>query len=421
MAIVLGAIADDLTGATDLANTWANEGLSVAQVIGVPEEKTSDEGADAVVVALKSRTAPADVAVEQSLDALGWLRTHGVQQVTFKYCSTFDSTASGNIGPVADALLDALKVEFAIVCPAFPRNRRTVYQGYLFVDDQLLSDSPMKDHPLTPMHDASLIRLMEAQSRYSAGLVPLQVVQRGVRAIREQIDQLQCAGKAYGIADAVTERDLRILGKALSGHRLVTGGSGIGIGLPANHFGEDVTGRQARRSPPQVKGRDLVIAGSCSATTRAQISSALGIWPTRKIDVDRIVSNAGEIDATVKWAQNQNDGTPVLVYSSADPAEVEEIQARYGKDSVGAKVESALGCIAADLHLSGFNRIIVAGGETAGAVVSALDVKELRIGPEIAPGVPWTEARGEQPLALALKSGNFGATTFFQAAFGMLP
>ena len=388
MSIVLGAIADDLTGATDLANAWANEGMSVSQVVGVPEEKTGGEGADAIVVALKSRTAPANVAVEQSLDALGWLRSQGVRQVTFKYCSTFDSTARGNIGPVADALLDELEVEFAIVCPAFPRNGRTVYQGYLFVDDQLLSESPMKDHPLTPMRDASLIRLMETQSRYSAGLVPLQVVRRGERAIRERIDHLLNAGNAYGIADALTDGDLRTLGKALSGHRLVTGGSGIGIGLPANHFGEDITGRQARRSSPQVTGRDLVIAGSCSAATRAQISSILDIWPTRKIDVDRIVSDAGEIGATVKWARDQDDETPVLVYSSADPTEVEGIQARYGKDSVGKMVESALGCIAADLHLSGFNRIIVAGGETAGAVVSALDVKELRIGPEIAPGVP---------------------------------
>ena len=419
MSIVLGAIADDLTGATDLANAWVREGVRVTLSVGVPDETTDEE--EAVVVALKSRTAPVAAAVEQSLAVLHWLEDRSARQVVFKYCSTFDSTPSGNIGPVADALIDAMEEDFAVVCPALPENRRTVYQGYLFVENQLLSESPMKDHPSTPMRDSNIPRLMGAQSRYRAGLLPLQEVRAGESAIQERIDRLRTEGCVYGIADAVSDEDLRVLGRALKEHRLITGGSGIGIGLPDNHRGTGGLPPRAVPRPPQVDGRELVLSGSCSTATREQIATVAGLWPTRKLDVDRIAAGEDEIGDTVLWAQSQGDGTPILVYASARPDEVTAIQSRYGTKRAGTMVEAALGVIAVRLRGLGFHRIVIAGGETAGAVVSALGVKALRIGPEIAPGVPWTEARVQPPLALALKSGNFGARSFFSDAFGILP
>lgn len=416
MGIALGVIADDFTGATDVANTLVAEGMRTVQVIGVPDEEADQINADAVVIALKSRTTAPKDAVTQSLAAFDWLCRQGVRQVLQKYCSTFDSTPDGNIGPVADALMAQAGTDFAVVCPAFPANGRTIYKGNLFVGDIPLAESSMKDHPLTPMRDSNLIRLMDAQSTHSAGLVPLEIVRQGSKAIEAQFAALKRQGHRYGVVDAVDDSDLRMVGKALSGAPLVTGGSGIAMGLPANIQREGM--RQSPPRLPDVNGRFLILAGSCSKATREQIAAVDGVWPSRKFTVDEILANHQITAELSEWAINQPAENPVLIYASADPVEVAAAQTKYGRAEAGEMVEDLMKALARGLHGQGFNRIIVAGGETSGAVVSALNVKMLEIGPPIAPGVPWcTTSNG---LALALKSGNFGGPRFLLDAVGML-
>ncbi len=421
MSIVFGAIADDFTGATDLANTLVKEGMRVVQVIGVPEPGIDYGDADAVVVALKSRTSPVAEAIEQSLQALAWLQAQGAGQVLFKYCSTFDSTPDGNIGPVADALRKALRTEFALVCPAFPENGRTIYNGVLFVGELPLAESPMKDHPLTPMRDSNLMRLMEAQSSGRVGLIPLRVVRDGVDAISARIAELKLQGMSYGVIDALDEIDLRTIGKAAADHVLITGGSGVALGLPENFRGNGQIEAQQNVMMPAVVGRALILAGSCSTATRAQLEVAKKQWPCRKIDIDRIAAGEDVVGNLAAWAIEEPEDSPVVIYGSADPQEVKAVQARYGVERSGKMMEETLGALAVRLSNAGFHRLVVAGGETSGAVVSALEVKMLQIGPEIAPGVPWTQTLGTRPLALALKSGNFGRPTFFADALKALP
>lgn len=416
MTLMLGAVADDFTGATDLANTLVSEGMSVVQTVGVPDRDAIVRSASAVVIALKSRTAPAEEAVAQSLDAVRWLRANGARQIMFKYCSTFDSTARGNIGPVADALLNELAAAFAIVCPAFPANGRTVYMGSLFVGEMPLAESSMKDHPLTPMRDSNLVRLMEAQSRHRAGLVPLAVVRQGPNAIRSRIEALKQQGVRYGVADALSDDDLRAVGAAAADHALVTGGSGVALGLPAS-FGPP--GGETKPEMPNLPGRRLVLAGSCSAATRGQIEHAGSLWPARKVNIGRLAEGADEVDDLVGWAVGRSPDRPVVIYGSADPQEVRLTQERYGVERAGTLMENALAQIAVCLRARSFDQIVVAGGETSGAITQALGVRMLRIGPQIAPGVPWTWTLGEERLALALKSGNFGDRTFFEDAFAM--
>ena len=420
MPILLGAIADDFTGATDLANTLVGAGMRTIQTIGVPGADLDLGEAEAVVVALKSRTIPAGEAVAQSLDALAWLQGNGARQFFFKYCSTFDSTADGNIGPVADALMDALDAEIALVCPAFPTNGRTVYQGHLFVGTDLLSESSMKDHPLTPMQDSSLVRLMAAQSRHEVGLVPLATVAKGADATASAFASLHGRGARYGVVDAVSDADLKVIGEAAASHKLVTGGSGVALGLPENFRCAGLLGEPDSPRLPDVSGRSAVLAGSCSTATRDQIEQAMASWPALKLDADRLAAGDPMADEALDWSGTQPADTPVLIYSSADPEEVAAIQARHGRERAGALIEDAMGRIAEGLVEQGVRRLVVAGGETSGAVVTALGVEGLRIGPEIDPGVPWTETIGRSHLALALKSGNFGAPDFFAKALGML-
>ena len=421
MTILLGAIADDFTGATDLANTLVSQGMRTVQTIGVPAVGLDLGDADAVVVALKSRTALAAEAVSASLEALAWLRGLGARQIFFKYCSTFDSTATGNNGPVADALLDALGDDFALVCPAFPANGRSVYMGHLFVGDRLLSESSMKAHPLTPMRDSSLPRLLQAQSTRRSGVIPFATVATGTEATRTAIEGLRADGISYGVADATTDADLLTLGAAAADHRLVTGGSGIALGLPANFRSDGLLGVPVKATLPGAAGPALVIAGSCSEATRGQVDHVRESWPWLKLDVDLLAAGQPVVDEAVAWALEQDRDTPLLVYASADPDEVARTQAAHGRERAGVLVEKALGGIARQLVDAGWRRLIVAGGETSGAVVSALGVRGLRIGPEIDPGVPWTETLEKPHLALALKSGNFGAEDFFSKALEMLP
>ncbi|MEP1209260.1 MAG: 3-oxo-tetronate kinase [Rhizobiaceae bacterium] len=421
MAVLIGAIADDFTGASDLANTLAGEGMRVVQVIGVPDDDTDIGDAEVVIIALKSRTAPIKEAVDQSLAALVWLKMHGVEQIIFKYCSTFDSTDKGNIGPVADALRVAAGADFSLVCPAFPENGRTIYQGHLFVFDQLLENSTMRDHPLTPMQQSNLVQMMDAQSQGKSGLINYQTVQAGAASIQQRIKELQSQGCVYGVIDAITVEELRAIGAAISDHKLVTGGSGIATGLPQNFRAEGLLGAHQAAPVPDIRGRSLVLVGSCSTATRGQIDAVSDIWPSRKIDVDGLAAGDDVVGELCAWALQQNAAHPVLIYASADPQEVAAIQQKHGTERSGELVEQALGNLAVQLRNGGFNRLISAGGETSGAIVSALNVKALRICQEIAPGVPWTQALGSQEIALALKSGNFGAPTFFQDAFEMLP
>jgi uncharacterized protein YgbK (DUF1537 family) len=420
MPVLLGAIADDFSGATDLANTLVRQGMRTVQLIGVPT-RPAPEDADAVVVALKSRTIPPADAVAQSLAALGWLQAAGARQIFFKYCSTFDSTDRGNIGPVADALLQALGADFTVFCPAFPENGRTIYRGYLFVGDALLSESGMRDHPLTPMRDANLRCVLGRQTPHKVGLVPLEVVSRGTEAVRSEFTCLRREGYRHVILDAVNDADLFALGPALAELSLVTGGSGIAVGLPENfrHAGLLKPTQDADRLPP-VHGAAAVISGSCSTATLAQVAAMRAAHSV--FDVDPLALAAGQpvVERALDWAGPLLDEKPLLISASAAPERVRAVQERLGRERAGSIVETALAEIARGLVERGVRRVVVAGGETSGAIVQALGITGLRIGPQIDPGVPWTASLGEPTLALVLKSGNFGREDFFVRAFTCL-
>ena len=420
MAVLLGCIGDDFTGSTDLANTLVCNGMRTVQLIGVPPTDLGNLRADAVVIALKSRSVPASEAVEQSLQALNWLNGAGSRQIFFKYCSTFDSTDEGNIGPVAEALLDALGSDFTIACPAFPTNARTVYKGHLFVGDVPLSESGMRDHPLTPMTDANLVRVLGRQTSGSVGLVQHSVVCRGTEAIHEFFQVLRQGGCRHAIVDALYDEDLLAIGGACAGMPLVTGGSGVAMGLPENFRREGVIGATVAPALPRIKGPAAVLSGSCSEATREQVASMEDTCSSFALDPIAMAAGEDVVGKAVAWARGVLGQGPALIYSTAAPAQISEIQTALGKDRAGALIEDAMARIAVDLVGHGVGRLIVAGGETAGAVVTALGIGALRIGPEIDPGVPWTESIGNPKLALALKSGNFGDRDFFLKALDML-
>lgn len=417
---VLGCIADDFTGATDLANNLVRAGMRTVQTIGVPTVPL-DVAVDAVVVALKSRTVPAAEAVAQSLAALRWLQAQGVQQIYFKYCSTFDSTPAGNIGPVTEALMDALGTTFTIATPAFPDNKRTVFKGYLFAGDVLLNESGMQNHPLTPMTDPNLVRVLQAQTQRPVGLIDHSVVAQGEPAISQRIAQLQAQGVGIAIVDAVSNADLLRLAPALRPLPLLTAGSGVAIGLPGN-FGLAPSAHSAELPPAQ--GGRAVVSGSCSVATNAQVidfirhgGQALAIDPLRIAAGDDVAA------AALAWAEPRLAAGPVLVYSTAEPAAVRAIQKQLGVEEAGALVEHCIARIAQGLVARGVGQLVVAGGETSGACVQALGIAQLRIGAQIDPGVPWCHAvcaQAPQGLHIALKSGNFGSPDFFSKAFTQL-
>ncbi len=417
--MLLGAIADDFTGATDLANMLVRGGMRTVQLLGVPEGSPPD--ADAVVVALKSRTIAPQDAVAQSLAALAWLRRAGAQQIFFKYCSTFDSTDRGNIGPVADALLSALGTDFTIACPAFPENARTIFRGYLFVGDVLLSESGMKDHPLTPMTDANLVRVLQRQTARKIGLVRHDTVAAGPEAIRGRFAALRRDGAGMAIVDAVSDADLHSIGAACADLALVTGGSGVAIGLPDNFRKRGRLGAPERAADlPAVAGRAAVISGSCSVATNGQVAEWLKSRPGFQIDPLRLAEGRPVAAQAREWAEKRLAGEPVLVYATENPENVKAAQAKLGVERAGHLVETCMAEVARDLVALGVRRLVVAGGETSGAVVQALGVSGLRIGPQIDPGVPWTMSLGEPNILLALKSGNFGTPDFFAKALEMV-
>ena len=426
--IVLGCIADDFTGATDLANNLVRAGMRVVQAMGVPTQSLDAE-ADAVVVALKSRTVPAEDAVQQSLAALRWLQARGAQQIYFKYCSTFDSTAQGNIGPVTEALMDALAdqpgADFSIATPAFPDNGRTVFKGHLFVGDVLLNESGMQNHPLTPMTDANLVRVLQSQCSRKVGLIDYKVVAQGAAAIQMRIDQLRAEGVSLAVVDAVSNDDLYRLGPALKGLPLVTAGSGVAIGLPAN-FG--IAPSNTASALPPAAGFQAVVSGSCSLATNRQVATfvqagrpALAIDPLK---LDAADGGAATVAQALSWAKDLLSQGPVLIYSSATPEAVKAVQARLGVQAAGDLVEHTLAAIARGLVGLGVRQLVVAGGETSGACVQALAISQMKIGPQIDPGVPWCHAQSEAApnggLHLTLKSGNFGTDDFFIKSFRCL-
>lgn len=421
MPILLGCIADDFTGATDLAGVLVQGGMRSVQLIGVPAPGLEVGEVDAVVVALKSRSIPAADAVRQSLDALAWLRAHGASRILFKYCSTFDSTPAGNIGPVTEALLDALGAAQTIVCPAFPSYGRTIWRGHLFVGDALLNESGMERHPLNPMTDANLVRVMQAQSRRKVGLLRAPVVARGPAAVRDALSDLAAEGVVHVVTDVTSDQDLRTLGEATADQALITGGSGIALGLPDALRRRGLLGDLAADALPAVNGQELVLAGSCSTATRAQVAAMRAWAPAFRLDPLELARGDAPIEAARAFLAEHLGKGPALVYATDAPEAVAAAQATLGRERAGGLVERAMAQLATAAVAAGVRRLVVAGGETSGAVVQALGIHGLRIGRQIAPGVPATVALGDPPLALALKSGNFGGPEFFREALAAMP
>ena len=421
---VLGCIADDFTGATDLANNLVRSGMRTVQTIGVPADGDAPVDADAIVVALKTRTIAAADAVAESLAAYRWLVGRGVEQVYFKVCSTFDSTADGNIGPVIDALLDAARSDFTIACPAFPENQRTVFKGHLFVGDVLLSDSGMRNHPLTPMTDSNLVRVLQAQTSSRVGLVAYDVVARGPDAVRERFAALRAAGVRIAIVDAVCDADLMTIGAAVRGMPIVTAGSGVAIGLPQNWPSMDPK-TQPADALPAPRGLQAIVSGSCSQATVAQVARFVdGGGAAFAIDPLALAGGHDVVRDALEFADDHLPEGIVLFFATAAPDAVAAVQARLGVARAGAIVEEALARIACGLVERGVGQLVVAGGETSGAVVHALGIRRMTIGAQIDPGVPWTAARakisGDDTMHIALKSGNFGSVDFFTKAFAQL-
>ncbi len=422
MTAVLGCIADDFTGATDLANNLVRAGMRVVLTVDVPARGDAIE-ADALVVALKSRTVAATVAVEKSLDACRWLRQQGATQIYFKVCSTFDSTPAGNIGPVIEALMEELQCSFSIATPAFPENARTVVHGHLFVGDVLLSDSGMRHHPLTPMTDANLVRWLQAQlspqENRRVGLIDYRTVTQSAEAIRERMDELQAEGTAIAIVDALNLGDLDRLGEALQGEPFLTASSGLAESLPRN-WGFRPSGKV---SLPPARGRKAILAGSCSVATQAQVRHFLADGGAGfALDPLQIaVDLPAQVKRALAWADDcwaHQADRPLLVYSTAPPERVAVAHAQLGVTQSGAMVEQAMAELARAFVQRGAGSLVVAGGETAGICVQALAIQQMQIGPQIDPGVPWCyAATAEGGIHLALKSGNFGSVDFFEKAF----
>jgi len=425
MPVLLGAIADDFTGATDLCNTLVRRGMKTVQLIDVPGGNAPAPDAEAVVIALKSRTIPVGDAVAMSLKALAWLKAAGARQILFKYCSTFDSTDEGNIGPVAEALLDALGSDFTLYCPAFPEAGRTIFKGYLFVGDVLLSESGMRDHPLTPMRDPSLVRVLQRQCKGKVGLVQQATVEKGAAAIGEAFAALKRDGYRHAIVDAIADHDLEAIGEAAKDFALITGGSGIALGLPENFRQLRLIGDGGGADIlPKIGGKAAVLSGSCSQATLGQLAYMRERAPVFTIDPIAAAGGADVAAEALGWAGDKLGAEPILFAATAPPDQVAAIQEKLGREQAGALVERIMAEIARGLVERGVRRLVVAGGETAGAVVQALGVTGLQIGRQIDPGVPWTVSLPGNsdwpPLALALKSGNFGKPDFFLRAFDAL-
>lgn len=415
----IGVIADDFTGATDIASFLVLNGLKTVQLCGVTPDLPAPD-VEAVVISHKSRSCPVDEAVAETQASLQWLFKNDCRQIYFKYCSTFDSSAKGNIGPVADALMETLGEDFTIFQPALPVNGRTVYKGYLFVGDVLLEESGMRNHPITPMTDSSLVRLVEMQSKGKCGVIDVDTIRRGVDAVKARIADLKAQGYSYAVLDAVDESDLIVQGEALKDMRLVTGGSGLAIGL-ARAVAEPDADSDKTQSLGYPQGKKAVVfSGSCSVMTNRQVAFYRDMAASRLVDVDRLLADGTDLDAmAAEYAgfvlEHTADEWAPLVYATAEPAELARIQQTYGAEKSSHAVEQFFAALSRKLQEAGVERFIVAGGETSGIVTKSLDVKGFYIGPAIAPGVPWVRSINNA-VSLTLKSGNFGKEDFFQKA-----
>ena len=424
MTLALGCIADDYTGASDLANTLTRAGLRTVQTIGVPADDLALPEVDAVVVSLKSRSIEAGLAVTRSRAAEAWLRGRGAGHILFKICSTFDSTDAGNIGPVMDALRADSKDNIVLVTPAFPETGRTVYQGNLFVGSVPLNESPLKDHPLNPMHDSNLVRVLARQSKTKVGLVDLATLSRGTEAVRAKLAELARAGIGAAIVDAVFDRDLEAIGQVALDHRLSVGASGIGLGLArALAAGKAKSAAVNAATSAAIGGPAACLAGSCSQATLRQIASAEKEMPVLHLDPERVSAGKDEAQRALAWAKERLGTGPILIASSSTPEEVAALQSRHGRDAAGHAIEQAMADLAEGLVRSGVHRLVVAGGETSGAVVDRLGIPGFLVGAEIAAGVPVLRAvgAGKDEMVLALKSGNFGGPEFFSDALALMP
>lgn len=421
----IGCIADDYTGGTDVAAGLRRAGLRVALVFGVPTPGQELPPCDAAVVALKIRTAPVEVASDEVAAAHGWLTSQGAQRFYYKYCSTFDSTPEGNIGPITDLLLELTGIQTSVICPSSPGHGRTVYQGHLFVGDRLLSESPLSRHPLTPMTDPDLVRVLAHQTAGGVGLVSWPDVADGPTAVREAVGRAAASGIRHVVTDAVSAGDLRTIASALQDRSLLTGGAGLAEAwaeLVHDHRGNGAkapdgdgssvprAGRDGQSDPLEdlTAGDTLVLAGSCSTATLAQVSEARRAFPGHRLDPVRTPDPAQMLEEARAWLRAQPGGRPRLVYSSAPPAEREAAVAAMGPHTA-EHLERVLGALAVDAAAAGTRRFVVAGGETSGAVVTALGVRQVLVEDELAPGVPWCTTGGSRPLRLLLKSGNFGS------------
>lgn len=422
MSIALGCIADDFTGASDLAAILARSGHKVGLRIGVPSAEDDSAPAPFEVIALKCRTEPVDEALELTGKAADWLMTHGAGQLYWKYCSTFDSTPAGNIGPVSEALMARLGAEQAIYCPAFPENGRSIYMGNLFVGDVPLNESPMRDHPLTPMRDANLMRLLEPQVQGKVGHIAWPDIAKGAVHIADRLRALANDGVAHVVPDAISQADLAAISEAVQDFPLITGGSALALDLPRllaqkgsiEAAGDDIT------APSTGKG-NIVLSGSCSAMTRAQVAEYSTGAASYRLDPLALADGPDGLAAVRQWLASQDPNVAKIIYATAEPADVAAAQAKLGRERAGQVVEDALAVLANDAFDHGIRRFVVAGGETSGAVTQALATDRLSVGHEIAPGVPWcyAERKGET-FAITLKSGNFGTEDFFARALNML-
>lgn len=412
----LGVIADDFTGATDIASFMVNAGWRVVQQIGVPDPDLVAPDVDAIVIALKSRSCPVDTAISETLASARWLKSQGAAQLFFKYCSTFDSTAVGNIGPVADALLQAFNIQKTIFCPALSAYGRTVVHGHLFVNGQLLNESGMQNHPVNPMMDANLCRVLAAQSSHKVGLIDYACVDAGAAAMGHSMAAQLSKGTQFFIVDTLNDSQLQTIAEAVRAFELVTGGSGLGGALAAL----DVAGQaRTRVSLRPINNKTVILSGSCSVMTNQQVAYYCESGaPHQAIDVTLALKNTEYANDLTKWvlAQYQQNTTQApLLYATQSPENLRQIQAEFGAEVASLAVERLFSQIAQNLAREGICNFIVAGGETSGAITQALQIKEFEIGDTVAPGVPWVKAVATNTF-LCLKSGNFGDVTFFQKA-----
>lgn len=410
----LGVIADDFTGATDIASFMVNAGWKVVLFNGVPSEAFDAQDTDAIVIALKSRSIPVNEAVELSLSASAWLQAQGCQRQLFKYCSTFDSTAQGNIGPVTDALMKFLNTSATLVCPAVPDNGRTIVHGHLFVKGELLNESGMEHHPVTPMRHSSLKKLMEAQSMGLCGMINLDKVKNHPDELSREIET-QLANKArYFIFDVLDNQDLLTVARVTANFPLVTGAAGLGYAIAALDEHRALAGKQAMHI--DARGASVVLSGSCSAMTNQQVDFYQQRASSLALDVEKIIKDPAYLEFVSQWViAHASDHLAPMVYATQPPQIIELIQKHYGAEYISDRIETFFSSLARSLTRAGFNKFIVAGGETSGAVTQGLNIEGMVIGEPVAPGVPWTQVLNKQQWVI-LKSGNFGSQDFFQKA-----